>query len=127
MAIFSYYLESEGQAIVIDPTFDVQVYEKMSQDRKSKVISVMLTHYHADFLAGHTEFELPIIMGPKSQDCDAKLKITEMKDGYSFNLGAVWLTILHTPGHTPESSCFKLTDKDKKDVCLFTGDTVFIG
>ena len=127
LSIFSYYLESNGQALLIDPTFDVYMYQEIAKKRSSKLISILLTHYHADYVAGHTEFNLPIIMGPKATKPGSTLKLFEMKDGYSFNLGSVWIKILHTPGHTPESTCFELRDAHKKSVCLFTGDTVFLG
>lgn len=86
LAIFSYYLESKGQALLIDPTFDIYEYDALAKKREGKIISILLTHYHADYVAGHTEFHLPIIMGPKAQT-SSKLPIYEMKDGYSFNLG----------------------------------------
>lgn len=106
LAIFSYYLESDGQALLIDPTYDSYAYKEIAEKRGSKLIQILLTHYHADYVAGHTEFELPIIMGPTSSKPSISFKLFEMKDGYTFNLGAVWLKVLHTPGHTPESSCF---------------------
>lgn len=101
LAIFSYYLESKGQAILIDPTFDVYEYQNLASKRGGKLISILLTHYHADYLAGHSEFHLPIIMGPNAKSPGSKQKIYEMKEHYTFNLGSVWLKILHTPGHTP--------------------------
>lgn len=64
------------------------------------MISVLLTHYHADYIAGHTELELPIIMGPKSTREINKIKVFEMTDGSTFNLGCVTIRVIHTPGHT---------------------------
>lgn len=64
LAIFSYYIESQGEVILIDPVFDIDIYESFMEKRKSKLKYVFLTHYHADFLSGHTEFKVPIIMGP---------------------------------------------------------------
>ena len=66
LAIFSYYLESQKECILIDPVFDVETYEKLISKRSSKLKNVFLTHYHADFLSGHTEFKVPIVMGPSA-------------------------------------------------------------
>lgn len=75
LAIFSYYLESDQQAVLIDPTYDSYVYQQMAEKRKSKLTSILLTHYHADYIAGHTEFSLPIIMGPKATKPNTKVKL----------------------------------------------------
>ena len=127
MAIFSYYLESEGQAYLIDPTYEVYPYQQLAEKRKGKIISILLSHYHADYVAGHTEFNLPIIMGPKSYKEASAVKVYEMQDNSTFNLGSIWIKILHTPGHTLESTCFLLLDSKHQQKCIFTGDTIFLG
>ena len=127
LAIFSYYVESDKLAYIIDPTFDTKVYEDILAKRGAKLESILLTHYHADFISGHTQFKVPIIMGETAQRNLNEFKITEMKDGENFSLGSINTTVLHTPGHTPESSSFLLQDSEKKNVALFSGDTVFLG
>ena len=72
----------------------------------------MLTHYHADYLAGHAELGIPIIMGENSPRPNSTLKIYEYKDNFKFSLGSVSIKVLHTPGHTMESSTYILYDKD---------------
>jgi hydroxyacylglutathione hydrolase len=127
LAIFSYYIESQHECLLIDPVFDIDLYEQFFVDRKSKLKYVFLTHYHADFLSGHTEFKVPIIMGPTSTRKINTFKVHECTDGEVFTLGSVKVKVIHTPGHTMESSCFQLTDSANKDVALFSGDTVFLG
>ena len=89
---------------------------------------MLLTHYHADFLSGHTEFKVPIVMGKGAKRAINSFEVNEYDDGESFKLGneGVSVKVLHTPGHTPESACFLLND-GKSDVCFFSGDTVFLG
>lgn len=85
---------------MIDPTYEVYPYQQLADKRKSKIISILLTHYHADYVAGHTEFNLPIIMGPRSTKEGCAVKVYEMQDHSTFNLGSVWIKVIHTPGHT---------------------------
>lgn len=127
LAIFSYYVESDKSAFIIDPTFDTRVYEDFLVKRGAKLEYILLTHYHADFISGHTQFKVPIVMGETAQRNINGFKINEMKDGDSFAMGSINIAVLHTPGHTPESSCYLLQDAEKKNVALFSGDTVFIG
>lgn len=112
---------------MIDPTYEVYPYQELADKRKAKIISILLTHYHADYVAGHTEFNLPLIMGPCSTREGSAIKVYEMQDHSTFNLGSVWIKVLHTPGHTLESTCFLLSDKNHKQACIFTGDTIFLG
>jgi len=95
--------------------------------RKAVLKYVFLTHYHADYLSGHTEFKVPIVMGPSAARAVNTFKVHEAKDGEILTLGSIKLKVHHTPGHTLESSCFQLIDSANKDVCLFSGDTVFLG
>lgn len=127
LAIFSYYVESQGSAYIIDPIFDTAVYREILAKRGTTLERVLLTHYHADFLAGHTSLGVPIFMGPDSKSDSNSFEMTEFKDGESFKLGSITTTCIHTPGHTNESSCYILTDSEGKDVCIFSGDTVFLG
>lgn len=73
-------------------------------------MGILLTHYHADYIAGHTAFNLPILMGPKSSRDSATLHIEEKGDGETLKLGTIQIKIIHTPGHTLESSCFLAID-----------------
>jgi glyoxylase-like metal-dependent hydrolase (beta-lactamase superfamily II) len=88
---------------------------------------VLLSHYHADYISGHNEFKMPIVMGPQALRAINKFKVKEAKDGELLHLGNCKVKVLHTPGHTLESSCYLLKDVHEKDVALFTGDTVFLG
>ncbi len=127
LAIYSYYLESQKECLIIDPIFDIEKYENLIKTRNSVLKYVLLTHYHADFLAGHTEFKAPIVMGPTAARKINTFKVKECTDGEVLSLGSVKLKVWHTPGHTLESSCYHLIDSANKDVALFTGDTVFLG
>lgn len=127
LAIFSYYIESQNECVLIDPVFDVDLYNRYIAERKTKLKYVLLTHYHADFLSGHTEFKVPIIMGPSATRKINTFRVKECADGDVLNVGSVKIKVIHTPGHTMESSCFQLTDSANKDVALFSGDTVFLG
>lgn len=127
LAIFSYYVESNNEAFVIDPTYDTTVYREMLDKRASTLKFVLMTHYHADYLAGHTELKVPIFMGEHAKRAVNGFELTERKDGESFTIGNITLVTHHTPGHTFESSCYELYDAQKKPICLFTGDTVFLG
>lgn len=108
LAVYSYYLESNKEAVIIDPVFHIQAYTEFLQKREAKLKFVCLTHYHADFLSGHNQFNVPIIMGPGSKRPQSKFEVTEYKDGDEFHLGQLAVEVIHTPGHTPESSCFPL-------------------
>ena len=127
LAIFSYYVESNKQALLIDPLYDVKTYTDFISARQSTLKFVVLTHYHADYLSGHTEFKVPIVMGLNSALATSNFKVQECKDGEIIPLGAVKIQVIHTPGHTLESSCFLLKDSHNKDSVIFTGDTVFLG
>jgi glyoxylase-like metal-dependent hydrolase (beta-lactamase superfamily II) len=127
LAIFSYYVESNKEGLLLDPVFDVKVYNDFIAKRHSHLKYVALTHYHADYLSGHTEFSVPIVMGASSTRPINGFKIKECHDGEEVALGGIAVKVIHTPGHTLESSCFLLKDHHRKDIALFTGDTVFLG
>jgi glyoxylase-like metal-dependent hydrolase (beta-lactamase superfamily II)/rhodanese-related sulfurtransferase len=125
----AYYIESNGEAAVIDPLREVKPYLERAEKNNVKIKYVFETHYHADFVSGHIDLSkktgAPIVYGPVLIQPGFDAIIAE--DGQKFKLGNVTLTAIHTPGHTMESTCYLLTDENGKDVALFTGDTLFIG
>lgn len=126
LAIFSYLVESHGDAMLIDPTVDTDAYREVLSMADATLKYVALTHFHADYVAGHLEFKVPILMGEKALRQGLGFKVEEQKDGTFVELGEVKLQVLHTPGHTPESSCYLLSDRSGKQEILFTGDTLFL-
>ncbi len=128
LAQASYYVESEGEAAIIDPLRDTDDYIQKAKERGVKIKYIFETHFHADFVSGHIDLAkktgAEIIFGPGA---DTSYAIHEAKDGEVFTLGKLAITVLHTPGHTLESSCYLLKDEEGKDYCLFSGDTLFVG
>lgn len=124
----AYYIESNGEAVVIDPLREVDPYIQKAERNKAKIKYVFETHFHADFVSGHVDLSqktgAPIVYGPTANP-DFKAHIA--KDGEEFKVGKVTFKVLHTPGHTMESSCYLLKDENGKEVALFSGDTLFIG
>ena len=124
----AYYIESNGEAAVIDPLRDIEVYLDLANDRKAKIKYIFETHFHADFVSGHIDLgkatDAPIVYGPGTV---TKFPAYIAKDGEKFNIGAITIEVLHTPGHTLESSCYLAKDETGKDYCVFTGDTLFVG
>ena len=124
----SYYIESKGEAAVIDPLREVDSYIERAAKRKAKIKYVFETHFHADFVSGHLSLSkktnAPIIFGPNA---DPSFKSKIAVDGEKFKIGEITLQLIHTPGHTMESSCYLLRDEDDKEVAIFTGDTLFLG
>ena len=124
----AYYIESNGEAAVIDPLRDVNQYIKLADQSNSKIKYVFETHFHADFISGHLSLakltDAQIVYGPKADPDYDSLIAT---DKQVFNIGEITLTVLHTPGHTLESTSFLLKDKSGKEHCIFTGDTLFLG
>ncbi|MEP6845802.1 MAG: rhodanese-like domain-containing protein [Panacibacter sp.] len=124
----AYYIESNGEAAIIDPLRDIEVYLQMADERKSTIKYIFETHFHADFVSGHVDLSkatgAPIIYGP---DTEAGFDFHLAKDGEIFKLGNITIRVLHTPGHTLESTCYLLQDETGKDHALFTGDTLFVG
>lgn len=125
----TYYIESNGFAAVIDPLREVQPYLDLAKRRGAEIIYVFETHFHADFVSGHVDLsnktEAIIVYGPTTLKTGYPSVIA--KDGQVFQLGDVRIQLLHTPGHTMESSCYLLKDESGKPTALFTGDTLFIG
>jgi len=124
----AYYIESNGEAAVIDPLRDTEEYIKLAKERNAVIKYIFETHFHADFVSGHLDLskktKAPIIYGPETV---TSFKIYVAKDGEVFKLGNASIKVLHTPGHTIESSCYLLADENKKDTAIFTGDTLFVG
>lgn len=124
----AYYIESNGEAVVIDPLREVEPYIQKAERNHAKIKYVFETHFHADFVSGHIDLSkktgAPIVYGPNANpEFDAHIA----KDGEEFKVGDITLKVLHTPGHTMESTCYLLKDENGKEVGLFSGDTLFIG
>ncbi len=124
----AYYIESNGVAAVIDPLRDIDEYLQLANERKASIIYIFETHFHADFVSGHIDLAnatgATIVYGPNTE---AKFKVHVAKDGEQFKIGDLTIEVMHTPGHTMESSCYLLKDESGKDNCVFTGDTLFVG
>lgn len=124
----AYYIESNGEAAVIDPLRDIEVYTSLANERKARIKYIFETHFHADFISGHLDLakatDAPIIYGPETV---TSFPSHIAKDHEQFKIGDLTIEVLHTPGHTLESTCYLLKDPTGKDYCLFTGDTLFVG
>jgi hydroxyacylglutathione hydrolase len=124
----AYYIESEGQAAIIDPIRDIDAYIQLATEHKATIKYIFETHFHADFVSGHIDLSnatsAPIVYGPLTE---TNYPVTVAKDGEVFSLGKTTITTLHTPGHTLESTCWLLKDESGKNHAVFTGDTLFIG
>lgn len=124
----AYFVASDGEAAVIDPLRDVDVYLKMAEEKGVKIKYIFETHFHADFVSGHLELAkqtgAPIVYGPQTE---AGFPVQLATDGEIFNIGKLKLKAIHTPGHTLESTCYLLHDEQDKPYCIFTGDTLFVG
>ncbi len=129
LAEAAYYIESNGEAAVIDPLRDVNIYVNKAKERNAKIKYVFETHFHADFVSGHVDLAnatgASIVYGPTTMPIGFKTLIAQ--DGETFFLGNIKIKLIHTPGHTMESSCYLLSDENNAEVALFTGDTLFIG
>lgn len=128
LAEAAYYIESEGEAAIIDPLRETEPYVGLAAERGAIIKYVFETHFHADFVSGHIDLSrkvgAPIIYGPNAT---TEYDVYNAKDGEEFRLGKVTIRVLHTPGHTPESACFLLLDESGKEHALFSGDTLFVG
>ena len=124
----AYYLESNGEVAIIDPLRDVDYYIETANQNNARIKYIFETHFHADFVSGHVTLAektgASIIYGPNAI---TNFHSHVAQDGEEFKLGDVKITLIHTPGHTMESSCYLLTDKEGKDIAIFTGDTLFLG
>ena len=124
----AYYIESEGEAVVIDPLREVASYLEKAEKDGAKIKYVFETHFHADFVSGHVDLakkaNADIVYGPNA---NPSFKAHIAKDGEEFKVGKLTFRVLHTPGHTMESTCYLLLDENGKEKALFSGDTLFIG
>lgn len=124
----AYFIESNGEAAVVDPLREITDYLELAEKSNSKIKYIFETHFHADFVSGHLTLAnktgASIVYGPKA---DPEFKAIIAKDNQIFKIGEVSLTAIHTPGHTLESTSYLLKDKSGKDHCVFTGDTLFLG
>jgi hydroxyacylglutathione hydrolase len=124
----AYFIESNGEAAVIDPLRDVDVYLDLARERNARIKYIFETHFHADFVSGHLELQkatgADIIYGPGAA---ASFPVRHAADGEKIPLGNIHIEVMHTPGHTMESSCFLLRDATGRPHAVFTGDTLFIG
>lgn len=124
----AYYVESNGEAVVIDPLRDIDVYLDLANERKATIKYIFETHFHADFVSGHLDLSkatgAPIVYGPETA---TGFQAHIAKDGEIFKIGNLALEVLHTPGHTLESTCYLLKNESGEDYCIFTGDTLFVG
>lgn len=124
----AYYIESDGEAVVIDPLREVELYIEKAEKDNAKIKYVLETHFHADFVSGHIDLSkktgAPIVYGPNA---NTAFEAIVAKDGQELEVGKVTFKVLHTPGHTMESTSYLLKDETGKEVALFSGDTLFIG
>ena len=124
----AYYIENGGEAAIVDPLRDIEVYLQLANERKAVIKYIFETHFHADFVSGHLDLakatNAPIIYGPKTE---TRLPVHVARDGEVFQLGSLSIEVLHTPGHTLESTCYLLKNDEGKDYAVFTGDTLFVG
>ena len=124
----AYYVESNGEAAIIDPLREVAHYIEKAKKNNASIKYIFETHFHADFVSGHVtlakETGATIVYGPQATTgFDALIA----KDQQEFKIGAISLTVLHTPGHTMESTTYLLRDENEKDIAIFSGDTLFLG
>jgi glyoxylase-like metal-dependent hydrolase (beta-lactamase superfamily II)/rhodanese-related sulfurtransferase len=124
----TYYITSNGEAAIIDPLREVQPYIEKALKDNVKIKYVFETHFHADFVSGHIDLSnktgAPIIYGPTAAP---EFNAIIAHDGEEFILGNIKIKVIHTPGHTMESTCFLLKDEQGNDHALFSGDTLFLG
>lgn len=124
----AYFIESGGEAAVIDPIRDTAAYQSLAEERNAGIKYIFETHFHADFISGHLDLaaktDAPIVYGPGTK---TGFPVHVAKDGEEFKVGKLTLQAIHTPGHTLESTCYLLKGEEGKPYCIFTGDTLFVG
>lgn len=124
----AYYITSNGEAAIIDPLRETQPYIKRLEKDGAKLKYIFETHFHADFVSGHLDLSkktnAKIVYGPTAKP---EFEAIVAEDNQVFELGNVKIKVMHTPGHTLESSCFLLIDENGKETALFSGDTLFLG
>lgn len=124
----AYYIQSGNEAAIIDPLREVNPYIQKAEKQGANIKYVFETHFHADFVSGHIDLAqktgATIVYGPNAE---TSFNSYTAKDGEEFSIGKLRIRVLHTPGHTMESTCYLLLDENGKEYCVFTGDTLFIG
>ena len=124
----AYYIESNGEAAIIDPLRDIDSYLDLAKKNNAVIKYIFETHFHADFVSGHIDLSkatgAPIVYGPGA---NTNFEVHNAIDGEIFKLGNISLEVVHTPGHTLESTCYLLKDETGKAHAIFTGDTLFVG
>jgi hydroxyacylglutathione hydrolase len=124
----AYYIMSEGEVAIIDPLREIEAYTQRAFTDKASIKYVLETHFHADFVSGHLDLAkktgAKIVYGPTAAP---SFDFYSAKDGEVLALGKIKIKVIHTPGHTMESTCYLLMDEQEKEVALFSGDTLFIG
>ena len=124
----AYYIESQGEAVIIDPLREVQPYLDRATQDGAKIKYILETHFHADFVSGHVTLAeksgATIVFGPNA---NPTYKAHIAQDGEVLKVGNITITVLHTPGHTMESTTYLLKDENQKDHAIFSGDTLFLG
>ena len=128
LAQASYYIESDGLVAIVDPMRDIEMYLELAKRRNAKIKYVLNTHFHADFVSGHldlaTKTDAIVVFGPNALP---KYRAFIAEDNECISLGKIKIQVLHTPGHTIESSCFLAIDENNIPQAIFSGDTLFIG
>jgi glyoxylase-like metal-dependent hydrolase (beta-lactamase superfamily II)/rhodanese-related sulfurtransferase len=124
----AYYIECDGEVAIVDPLREVQPYIDKARHNGATIKYILETHFHADFVSGHLDLSqktgAAIVYGPNASPY---FDFYAAKDGEELRLGSAIIKILHTPGHTMESTCYLLKDASGKEKALFSGDTLFIG
>lgn len=124
----AYYVESNGEAVVIDPLREVHSYIELATSRNARIKYIFETHFHADFVSGHVTLSektgAPIVYGPNAAPSFESIIAT---DNQEFKVGNVTIKVLHTPGHTMESTTYLLLDENGQEHAIFSGDTLFLG
>lgn len=124
----AYYIESQGEAAIIDPMRDISPYLEKAAARGAQIKYIFETHFHADFVSGHLDLSkatgAPIVFGPNTQ---TQYPVQVMQDGDQLKVGNLQIQVLHTPGHTLESTCYLLFNEEGAPHAVFTGDTLFVG
>ncbi|MBQ4820933.1 MBL fold metallo-hydrolase [Aquimarina sp. MMG016] len=124
----AYYIESNGEVAIIDPLREVKPYIERAENNNANIKYIFETHFHADFVSGHItlakETGADIIYGPMA---NPSFEAIIAEDGQEFKLGDITIIVLHTPGHTMESTTYLLRDASGKDHAIFSGDTLFLG
>jgi glyoxylase-like metal-dependent hydrolase (beta-lactamase superfamily II) len=124
----AYYIVSGKEAVIIDPLREVQPYLQRLKEDGVTLKYIFETHFHADFVSGHLDLSkntgAPIVYGPTANPA---FEAIVAEDEQIFEIGSIKIKVLHTPGHTMESTCYLLQDENGKDHSLFSGDTLFLG